>query len=275
MSQNDFIINNQGFPATRSDINSALQALASSSSGTSEPPVTYPNQPWYDETNNILKMRNSANNGWIDLATFDQVGDTASFVKATAADKGIYSTAVNTFAEFDLTAFARTFLDDANASEVRTTLGLGKRTHQVFFDVDNTVYSTTSTTSFAAPSGTFSITPSDTGTRLIGIVVLAGRSEGPSGTGDASIRARLEYYNGSAYQGILSRTGAEQRVGGPTTGAFSAFAVGTMAFPFSLPEAYQRSDNGDWTVRASFDAFYPGSTAFVEAMTILALEVDA
>ena len=43
----------------------------------------------------------------------------------TAADKMIYTTAVDTAAETPLTAYARTLLDDADASAQRTTLGLG------------------------------------------------------------------------------------------------------------------------------------------------------
>lgn len=43
----------------------------------------------------------------------------------TAADKGIYTTGVDTFAEFDLTAAGRALLDDASATAQRTTLGLG------------------------------------------------------------------------------------------------------------------------------------------------------
>jgi hypothetical protein len=42
----------------------------------------------------------------------------------TAADKMIYTTALNTYAVTDLTAFARTLLDDANQLAMQTTLGL-------------------------------------------------------------------------------------------------------------------------------------------------------
>lgn len=42
----------------------------------------------------------------------------------TAADKSIYTTASNVYATYDLSAFARTYLDDANGPAVLTTLGI-------------------------------------------------------------------------------------------------------------------------------------------------------
>lgn len=68
-------IANQGFPATRADINNALQALASNNSGTSAPSTTFANQWWYDEANNKLYIRNEANNAWIQVAVLDQTNN--------------------------------------------------------------------------------------------------------------------------------------------------------------------------------------------------------
>jgi len=75
MSQNDLVIANQSFPATRSDINSALQALGSLNSGSSAPATTYANMLWYDTANNTLKMRSEANDQWISIGYLDQSAD--------------------------------------------------------------------------------------------------------------------------------------------------------------------------------------------------------
>ena len=75
MSQHDMNIENQGFPAFRSDLNNALAAIASTSSGTSEPSTTFANQLWYDSSNNLLKFRNEDNDAWITLAYLDQTND--------------------------------------------------------------------------------------------------------------------------------------------------------------------------------------------------------
>ena len=83
MSQHDLSIANQGFPAFRSDLNDALQALGSMQSGTSAPATTFANMLWYDTTNNIVKMRNEDNDAWISLFTLDQSGDLLSAITAT------------------------------------------------------------------------------------------------------------------------------------------------------------------------------------------------
>ena len=72
MSQHDFDIANQTAASARSDINNALQALASLSSGDTAPSTTYANMLWYETDTNILKMRNEADSAWISVAYLDQ-----------------------------------------------------------------------------------------------------------------------------------------------------------------------------------------------------------
>ena len=127
MSQNDLVIANQSFPATRADINSALQALGSLNSGSTAPATTYANMLWYDTANNTLKMRSEADDAWIDLGVLNQ--SSLSFAPANAVPIG----AVNTFAmnsapsgwlSCDGTAVSRTTYSGL-FSAVGTTYGTG------------------------------------------------------------------------------------------------------------------------------------------------------
>jgi len=77
MAQHDYVIDNQSFPATRTDINNVLLAISSTNSGTSAPSTTYANQLWYDTTNNKLYIRNEDNDAWIPLFLLDQSNDKA------------------------------------------------------------------------------------------------------------------------------------------------------------------------------------------------------
>ena len=72
MSQNDFVIDNASFPATRADLTSAFRASASNSSGSTSPATTYANMFWYDTSANVLKMRSEANDAWISIGYLDQ-----------------------------------------------------------------------------------------------------------------------------------------------------------------------------------------------------------
>jgi hypothetical protein len=72
MSQNDYTIANQTTPLFRADLNDALQALASNSSGATAPATTYANMTWYDTGTNILKIRSEADDAWINVAYVDQ-----------------------------------------------------------------------------------------------------------------------------------------------------------------------------------------------------------
>ena len=86
MSQHDFDIANQGFAAFRADLNNALKALGSLSSGTAEPATTYANQLWYETDTNILYIRNEANSAWLNVMVINQTTGSPSF---TAGSVGI------------------------------------------------------------------------------------------------------------------------------------------------------------------------------------------
>ena len=63
--QHDFILDNQNGAQFRADLNLALEAIATVSSGAVEPTTTYAYQYWADTTTNYLKQRDASNAGWI------------------------------------------------------------------------------------------------------------------------------------------------------------------------------------------------------------------
>lgn len=83
MAQHDMNIANDTAPLVRADINNALSALVSQNSGVSAPSTTYANMIWYDTTNNILKMRNEADDAWISLFYLDQGTDAFRILQNT------------------------------------------------------------------------------------------------------------------------------------------------------------------------------------------------
>ena len=88
MAQHDYVIDNQTAPNFRADLNNALLAIVSNNSGSSAPSTTYANMIWYDSGANILKMRNEADDTWINLGTLDQVANTfaANILLASQAE---------------------------------------------------------------------------------------------------------------------------------------------------------------------------------------------
>ena len=89
MSQHDMDVANGAGVVVRADINAALQALASSSSGSSAPSPSFPCQLWADTGTSRLKRRNLANSAWLDEGPLDAaLRDAASqgeFISDTGA----------------------------------------------------------------------------------------------------------------------------------------------------------------------------------------------
>lgn len=77
MAQHDMNIANQGFPAFRSDLNDALAALVSQSSGATAPATTFAHQVWIDTAADpsVLKIRNADNDAWVSVLEINQTTD--------------------------------------------------------------------------------------------------------------------------------------------------------------------------------------------------------
>ena len=71
MATHDYVIANGTGAAVRTDLNNALAAIVSNNSSSSSPSTTYAYQWWADTSNNVLKIRNSANNAWVELLQLD------------------------------------------------------------------------------------------------------------------------------------------------------------------------------------------------------------
>ena len=102
--QADLVIANQSGSAFRADLNNQLAALGTLMSGSSAPSTTYAYMLWADTTNGVLKIRNSANNAWIELLQLDGTLTMEDGAEATPGlafrddlNTGIWSSAADTF----------------------------------------------------------------------------------------------------------------------------------------------------------------------------------
>ena len=71
MATADYIISNQSGASFRTDLNNTLAAIVSNNSNSSEPATKYAYQWWADTSAAVMKLRNSANDGWIELFQLD------------------------------------------------------------------------------------------------------------------------------------------------------------------------------------------------------------
>jgi|TARA_Y100000114_G_scaffold33577_1_gene28999 hypothetical protein len=147
MSESDYEIANQSFPNFRSDLNSVLAAIRSNNSNANAPTgnnkAAY--QYWYDSTNDILKISNAANSGFISLFTFDQSGGTAtpSTIEISA------DTSPQLGGNLDVNTKNIVFGDSASASDDRLTFGAG---------TDLSIYHHATNGSFIEDTGTGNLT---------------------------------------------------------------------------------------------------------------------
>lgn len=125
MSQHDFNIANQSFPATRADLNNSLVALASNSSGDAEPTTTYANQWWYETDSNTLKLRNEANTAWVPICILDQGNNNVLSITTQGLTLGATTITASGTEINQLDNITRGSLIYGNASGVTSRLAAG------------------------------------------------------------------------------------------------------------------------------------------------------
>lgn len=69
MAEHDYVIANDTGANVRADINNALSAIVSNNSKATAPSTTFAYMFWADTGSGILKQRNAANDGWINILT--------------------------------------------------------------------------------------------------------------------------------------------------------------------------------------------------------------
>ena len=81
----DYNLANQVGSSFRTELNNVLGDVQSLNSGSSDPTTTTAYKIWVDTANNLLKIRNSANNGWLVLGSLTDAAHTNNFGLATKA----------------------------------------------------------------------------------------------------------------------------------------------------------------------------------------------
>ena len=121
MATHDYGIDNASGSTVRTDLNNVLQAVLTNNSSSSAPSTTAAYMLWADTSNNILKMRNSADNAWINL--FSLAGgvdvDAASNFASTVTffdDVSFDGATAGRDIQFDRSDNALEFLDNAKAT---------------------------------------------------------------------------------------------------------------------------------------------------------------
>ena len=115
MATHDYVIDNSTGANVRADINNVLQAILTNNSSSSAPSTTAAYMWWADTTNGVLKIRNSANNAWVELLQLD---GTITIEDGSASTPGLaFRTDLNT-------GFFKSAGDTLNVSTGGTTRGL-------------------------------------------------------------------------------------------------------------------------------------------------------
>jgi len=136
MATHNYSIANADGATVRQDINNVLDAIVSNNSNATSPTTTHAYQWWSDTTSGKLKIRNAANNAWIEVGTLADANlglqsydvDTAKLdvvqsFTATQTFKGITETQVtNSTTTYTVNLSNGTIFNLTNTAQVGVTM---------------------------------------------------------------------------------------------------------------------------------------------------------
>ena len=241
MAQHDMNIANQGFPAFRSDLNSALSAINSSQSGTSRPSGAVAGTVWLDTTNATnptLKFYDGADD--ISLAQFDYSANTVNWLDSTVATDLINDTTPQLGGQLDVNGFS---------------LGDGTLELLKFIETASAVNELTITNAATANAPEISSTGDDTN---VDIKIT------PKGSGNVVLDGiKFPNADGTVDQ-VLKTDGAGNLSFGEVSGGESWQTVKTSGFTAVAGEGYFCN-----TTSAAFTATLPASPSLGDFITFI------
>ncbi len=168
MAQHDYIIANQGFPATRSDINNVLSAISTNNSGTSAPSTQYAGQFWIDTTSSTWTMYIHDGADDIQFATINTSANTVNFIDSELGADSVNGDKIADDS-IDSEHYVDGSIDTAHISDGAVTYvkssGFGKIAQIV--QGSTTVTHTTTSTAYTDTGLTATITPSATTSKIL------------------------------------------------------------------------------------------------------------
>jgi len=216
MATHDYVIDNGTGSAVRADLNNLFKALLTNNSGTTDPSTVISSDAgskafsfWADTNSSpaVLKIRNAADDGWIELFQLDgtlTLEDGSASTPALAfrddLDTGIYSSAANTFniatGGTERMELGTTTIFNEDGADVDFRIESDTSTHAFFVDAGNSVIGmgSDSPSSFSSAANTLVLNTSSANCGLtistsaadqIGSIFFA---EGTGSTGDGRIR---------------------------------------------------------------------------------------
>jgi hypothetical protein len=241
MAQGDYLIQNQGFPAFRSDLNSTLEAINTSNSGTSRPTSAVAGTVWLDTTNATnptLKFYDGADD--ISLAQFDFSANTVNWLDSTVATDLINDVTPQLGGQLDVNGFA---------------LGDGTLELLKFIETASAVNEVTITNAATANAPEISSTGDDTN---VDIKIT------PKGSGNVVLDGiKFPNADGTVDQ-VLKTDGAGNLSFGEVSGGESWQTVKTSGFTAVAGEGYFCN-----TTSATFTATLPASPSLGDFITFI------